>query len=108
MTFTNLEGLGYWLRCQVPVCALIIVAPSVLASYVIKKVKTEPLFFGDFWKPQWRKHNPCRLLCYRAFAFICLARILYEIVALDGDFAFYSTLSKIISKPSLIFFLFVL
>ncbi|XWS76705.1 hypothetical protein CRYUN_Cryun01aG0200600 [Craigia yunnanensis] len=86
---SNDEGLGYWLRWQVPVCALIIAAPSVLASYVIKEVKTDPLFFDDFWKPRWRKLNPCWLLCYRAFAFICLARILYEVVALEGAFAFY-------------------
>ncbi|XP_017969830.1 PREDICTED: uncharacterized protein LOC18613775 isoform X2 [Theobroma cacao] len=89
MSNSDDEGLGYWFRWQVPVCAFIIVAPSVLASYVIKKVKTDPLFFDDFWKPQWRKLNPCWLLCYRAFAFVCLGRILYEIVALDGAFAFY-------------------
>ncbi|KAE8685170.1 hypothetical protein F3Y22_tig00111100pilonHSYRG00139 [Hibiscus syriacus] len=71
MMNSNDEGLGYWLRWQVPVCALIIVAPSVLALYVISKVKTEPLFFNDLWKPQWRKLNPCCLLYCRAFVFIC-------------------------------------
>ncbi|KAK8611907.1 hypothetical protein V6N13_131945 [Hibiscus sabdariffa] len=79
MVNSNDQGLGYWLRWQVPVCALIIVAPSVLALYLTSKVKTDPLFFNDFWKPQWRKLNPCWLLCYRAFAFICMARILLEL-----------------------------
>ncbi|KAB2017291.1 hypothetical protein ES319_D08G152500v1 [Gossypium barbadense] len=90
MSDSNDEGLGYWLRWQVPVCALIIVSPSVLASYSINKVKTDPLFFNHFWKPQWRNLNPCWLLCYRAFAFICTARILCEVIASEGGaFAFY-------------------
>ncbi|KAE8727569.1 hypothetical protein F3Y22_tig00005459pilonHSYRG00292 [Hibiscus syriacus] len=80
----------YYTEWQVPVCALIIVAPSVLALHVISKVKTDPLFLNDLWKPQWRKLNPCWLLFYRAFAFICMSRILFEVVVLEGGaFAFY-------------------
>ncbi|OMO82211.1 hypothetical protein COLO4_23166 [Corchorus olitorius] len=79
----------YYTEWQVPVCALAIVGPSVIALYVILKVKREPLFLDDLWKPKWKKLNPFWLLCYRAFAFLCMARILYEIVALDGAFAFY-------------------
>ncbi|KAL4342653.1 hypothetical protein GQ457_08G021950 [Hibiscus cannabinus] len=90
MSNSNDEGLGYWLRWQVPVCALITVAPSVVALYVISKVKTDPLFFNALWKPQWRNLNPCWLLCYRAFAFICMARILFEeVVLVRGASAFY-------------------
>ncbi|XP_011003161.1 PREDICTED: protein rolling stone-like isoform X2 [Populus euphratica] len=83
------EGLGYWLRWQVPVCALAIICPSLLSFYIIKKAKTEPLYIHDLWKPRWRCLNPLWLLCYRFFAFLCLSPMLYRIVYLDGVFAFY-------------------
>ncbi|GMI85846.1 hypothetical protein like AT2G47115 [Hibiscus trionum] len=85
------EGLVYWLRWEVPVCALIIVVPWVVALYAMNKVKSrEALFLNDLWKPQWRNLNPCWLLCYRAFAFICMASILFQQVVLErGAFAFY-------------------
>ncbi|KDO86851.1 hypothetical protein CISIN_1g014565mg [Citrus sinensis] len=85
----NKEGLAYWLRWQVPVCALIILVPTSLTSCLIKKAKAKPLFLDDLWTPCWRKLNPVWLLIYRAFAFLCLAFMFEAAVALDGAFAFY-------------------
>ncbi|KAK9202032.1 hypothetical protein WN944_017241 [Citrus x changshan-huyou] len=83
------EGLAYWLRWQVPVCALIILVPTSLTSCLIKKAKAKPLFLDDLWTPCWRKINPVWLLIYRAFSFLCLAFMFEAAVALDGAFAFY-------------------
>ncbi|XP_043812328.1 uncharacterized protein LOC110614751 isoform X2 [Manihot esculenta] len=83
------EGIGYWFRWQVPVCGLIIVGSSLVAFYTTSKVRAEPLFLNELWKPCWRCINPLWLLFYRLSAFICLAPMLYEIVAIDGAFAFY-------------------
>ncbi|KAH9730951.1 protein rolling protein [Citrus sinensis] len=85
----NKEGLAYWLRWEVPVCALIILVPTSLTSCLIKKAKAKPLFLDDLWTPCWRKLNPVWLLIYRAFAFLCLAFMFEAAVALDGAFAFY-------------------
>lgn len=89
MSNSDKEGLAYWLRWQVPVCALIIVVPTSLTSCLIKKAKAKPLFLDDLWTPCWRKINPVWLLIYRAFAFLCLAFMFEAAVALDGAFAFY-------------------
>lgn len=83
------EGFGYWLRWQVPVCALVVVLPAVYAVKFVKKLKAEPLNYSDLWTPCWRNLNPVWLLYYRAFAFVCLAWMLYEMFAFAGAFAFF-------------------
>lgn len=89
MSNSDEEGLAYWLRWQVPVCAVIILLPASLILRVTKNIKAEPLYFGDLWKSCWRRLSPAWLLLYRALAFLCLTFIFVEAVALDGAFAFY-------------------
>ncbi|XP_010276528.1 PREDICTED: uncharacterized protein LOC104611247 [Nelumbo nucifera] len=81
--------LDYWLRWQVPACALIIVVPVVVALYLIYKVQRSPLSPKDLWVPCWRKLNPLWLLSYRAIVFVFMSFILYQMVALHGAFSFY-------------------
>lgn len=88
-TSDDYEGLAYWVRWQVPVCALIFTVPAVVAVKFIKKLKAEPLNHTDLWIPCWRNLNPLWLLVYRAFAFVCLAWVLYEVFATIGGYAFY-------------------
>ncbi|KAF3436590.1 hypothetical protein FNV43_RR23682 [Rhamnella rubrinervis] len=78
-----------FVRWQVPVCALVFIIPAVVALKFIMKEKTEPLKFSHLWRSCWRDLNPLWLLFYRAFACLCLAWILYNIVALHGAFAFF-------------------
>ncbi|KAF8401240.1 hypothetical protein HHK36_012172 [Tetracentron sinense] len=89
MAKTDDEGLGYWLRWQVPVCALIFVVPAVLAVVLIRRVNRAPLNVNDLWIPCWRKLHPIWLLIYRAFVFVFMFWLLYLIVAEHGAFAFY-------------------
>lgn len=89
MSNSDKEGLAYWLRWQVPVCALIILVPTSLTLCLIMKAKAKPLFLDDLWTSCWRKLNPVWLLIYRAFAFLCLAFMLKAAVTFDGAFAFY-------------------
>ena len=83
------EGYGYWLRWQVPICALILIATVLTSLFHIVNAKAEPLSFSDLWVPRWRYLNPVWLLLYRAFAFLCFALLHFDIIALDGAFAFY-------------------
>ncbi|GAB4830628.1 hypothetical protein Ancab_020394 [Ancistrocladus abbreviatus] len=85
-------GLEYWLQWQVPLCALIILLPVVIAVNIIKKSKKttiDSLSRSDLWLPCWRRFSPTWLLIYRAFAFVCMACLLYQMVAFAGIFAFY-------------------
>ncbi|XP_022159068.1 uncharacterized protein LOC111025507 [Momordica charantia] len=83
------EGWLYWVRWQVPVCALVIAIPSVFALKFIRKSMAEPLLLSDLWATHWRRLSPLWLLLYRAFAFVCCVQLLYEIVALHGPFVFF-------------------
>ncbi|GMH28015.1 hypothetical protein Nepgr_029858 [Nepenthes gracilis] len=87
----EIVGLEYWLKWQVPVCALIIVIPFVISLISIKRRKStaDPLNNNDLWLPCWRKLNPIWLLIYRALAFLCMAWLLYEMIAFAGFLAFY-------------------
>ncbi|XP_043711530.1 uncharacterized protein LOC122660336 isoform X2 [Telopea speciosissima] len=83
------QGLEYWLRWQVPVCALIFMAPTVIALILISRVQRAPLSAHDLWLPCWRRLSPIWILIYRAFVFVFMSWLLYQIVALHGAFAFY-------------------
>lgn len=83
------EGYNYWLSWQVPVCALILTVSVITALMHIVKAKEQPLWHIHLWIPCWRKLSPVWLLLCRAFAFLCLARIHFDIIALDGAFSFY-------------------
>ncbi|KAH6768927.1 hypothetical protein C2S51_014263 [Perilla frutescens var. frutescens] len=84
-------GVEYWLRWQVPVCALIIVIPTAVAASLLRKRSGagDPLKPVDLWAPCWRNLHPRWLLLYRAFAFVAMAYLLYQTVAAFGFFVFF-------------------
>ncbi|XP_020086533.1 uncharacterized protein LOC109708965 isoform X1 [Ananas comosus] len=83
------EGIGYWMRWQVPVCALITAAPAIAAAVVLARVKREPLRSADLWAPCWGRLHPIALLCYRVLVFFAMASFLAVTVVNDGFGAFY-------------------
>lgn len=76
------QGLGYWLQWQVGLCAVIIAGPSILALKYVRNSKQEPLNSVDLWSTCWKSVDPIWLLFYRAFAFLCMAKMLYDFLAL--------------------------
>lgn len=86
------EGIGYWMRWQVPVCALITAAPAIAAAVVLARVKREPLRSADLWAPCWGRLHPIALLCYRVLVFFAMASFLAVTVVNDGfgEFYFYT------------------
>ncbi|GMN52230.1 hypothetical protein TIFTF001_021364 [Ficus carica] len=86
------KGLEYWLQWQVPLCAVIIVIPAVVALNYIRndnKNNARTLRSFDLWNSCWRNLNPFWLLLYRAFAFACLTSLLYNMFAVTGAFIFF-------------------
>ncbi|KAK7356274.1 hypothetical protein VNO80_15542 [Phaseolus coccineus] len=81
----SINGYRYWLRCHVPFCALILILSVIASSMHIVKAKAQPLYHNHLWIPC----TPLWLLLHRAFAFLCFARIHFDIIALDGPFSFY-------------------
>nr|GLL17998.1 uncharacterized protein LOC109182898 isoform X1 [Ipomoea trifida] len=86
----NLEavvGIGYWLRWQVVVCALILILPATIALRLLRSRHKDPIDPSHFWVPRWGALHPRWLLFYRAFAFASMAFLLYQTVA---TFFFYT------------------
>lgn len=84
-----MSNLEYWLQWQVPVCAFILTAPSIIAVNLMKRVdKKNMVKSSDLWVPCWRNLNPIWLLFYRAFAFVSMVVLLYQTVASFGPFVF--------------------
>ncbi|XP_020591860.1 uncharacterized protein LOC110032542 [Phalaenopsis equestris] len=83
------EGLAYWMRWQVAVCAIIAALPSVIAVTVILKIEKQPLWAACLWAPCWRKVSPFWLLAYRAVAFLFMAWLLGQMVLFRGAFNFF-------------------
>ncbi|KAK9139097.1 hypothetical protein Scep_008778 [Stephania cephalantha] len=84
-----MSSLDYWLRWQVPVCGLIIVAPPIIAAIFISRIKRAPIIASDQWTPCWRGLNPLWLLIYRASAFAFMAWMLSRVAAHNGPWAFF-------------------
>lgn len=83
------EGLDYWTRWQVPVCALIVLAPAIAAVIVLSRSKDEGLRLSDLCSPCWRKLHPVWLLVYRALVVLIMTFFLFQMLLLDGANAFY-------------------
>ncbi|XP_056684260.1 uncharacterized protein [Spinacia oleracea] len=85
-------GIDYWMKWQVPVCGLIIVIPAAIAIKMIKN-KTingeEDTQNSVLWVPCWRQLSPKWLLLYRAFAFLTMANLLFQMLHSYGPYAFY-------------------
>ncbi|KAI0511568.1 hypothetical protein KFK09_012198 [Dendrobium nobile] len=83
------QGLAYWMRWQVFVCALIAALPSLIAMAVILKAEKQPLSAASLWAPCWKKLNPYWLLAYRGLVFLFMVLLLGQMVLLRGAFNFF-------------------
>lgn len=83
------EGLEYWARWQVPVCALVIILPAIVASVMISKVTRPRLSASHLWVPCWRGLSPVWLLAYRALVFCFMSILLCVVASHEGAFVFY-------------------
>ncbi|KAI5674863.1 hypothetical protein M9H77_05813 [Catharanthus roseus] len=85
--------LNYWLQWQVLVCALIFALPATIAAVLIRRRKLNSngnfLNSAHLWLPCWRHLHPRWLLFYRAFAFLSMAFLLYQLVLAFGFFVFF-------------------
>ncbi|KAK9136597.1 hypothetical protein Sjap_007191 [Stephania japonica] len=84
-----MSSLDYWLRWQVPVCALIILAPPIIAAILISRIQRAPIKASDLWIPCWRGLNPIWILLYRVSVFAFMAWMLSRVAAHDGPWAFF-------------------
>lgn len=98
LNFTVMEKngglpLNYWLQWQVLVCALIFALPATIAAVLIRRRKLNSngnfLNSAHLWLPCWRHLHPRWLLFYRAFAFLSMAFLLYQLVLAFGFFVFF-------------------
>ncbi|CAI9104860.1 OLC1v1003643C1 [Oldenlandia corymbosa var. corymbosa] len=93
------DNQSYWLRWQVPVCALIFILPALVSVTLIinrnRRIKA-PLGPSNsipthhhLWVPCWRFLHPRWLLIYRALAFFTMAAMLYQFIITLGLFTFF-------------------
>ncbi|KAL5700702.1 hypothetical protein ACHQM5_026116 [Ranunculus cassubicifolius] len=83
------SGLNYWLKWQVPVCALVIILPTIIASYLLSKVQKPNLNTSDLWIPCWKSLSPIWLLIYRALVFSFMIWLLCLVASHEGKYVFY-------------------
>lgn len=98
-------SLSYWLNITFFICALVILVPMFLASYLIWKYegfyKPKPdreenqrgkvgyLYKDEAWRTCLKTIHPKWLLGYRLFSFAVLASLLLANIVLDGAGIFY-------------------
>ncbi|KAG9459896.1 hypothetical protein H6P81_004404 [Aristolochia fimbriata] len=82
-------GLQYWLRWQVPLCALIFIVPAIVAVAFVLRERRVPMSSDGLWMPCWKRLHPFWLLGYRLLVFFLMSYILVRMVAVRGIFEFY-------------------
>ncbi|KAL7587671.1 hypothetical protein Lser_V15G41461 [Lactuca serriola] len=83
-------SLEYWLRWQVPVCALIFLLPTLVSlRFIITKNNTHTTKTQHLWISCWRNLHPRWILLYRLFSFVSMGYLLYQTVLAFGPFVFY-------------------
>ncbi|KAL3531560.1 hypothetical protein ACH5RR_010882 [Cinchona calisaya] len=86
-------GVDYWLRWQVPVCALVFLVPTLVSLILIRKRRRASsghlLHHHHLWIPCWRNLHPRWLLYYRALACLTMTFLLYQIVQSFGFLVFF-------------------
>lgn len=106
---------SYWLNWRVLLCALILLAPIVLAAVLIWKYEGKrrrqresqrelpgTLFQDEAWTTCFKRIHPLWLLAFRVFSFVAMLTLLISNVVRDGAgiFYFYTQWVLIIILPS--------
>ncbi|XP_078436135.1 protein rolling protein isoform X2 [Wolffia australiana] len=81
--------MEYWNRWQVPVCAMIIFIPAVVAAVLAYRKKEIRPRAANLWCPCWRRFPAVWLLCFRGFFFISMACALSLMIRAHGLSSFY-------------------
>jgi len=93
---------SYWLNWRVLLCALILLAPIVLAAVLIWKYEGKrrrqresqrelpgTLFQDEAWTTCFKRIHPLWLLAFRVFSFVAMLTFLISNVVRDGAGIFY-------------------
>ncbi|AEE28620.1 hypothetical protein AtNW77_Chr1g0011291 [Arabidopsis thaliana] len=93
---------SYWLNWRVLLCALILLAPIVLAAVLIWKYEGKrrrqresqrelpgTLFQDEAWTTCFKRIHPLWLLAFRVFSFVAMLTLLISNVVRDGAGIFY-------------------
>lgn len=98
---TDTTASSYWLNWRVLLCALILLAPLVLAAILIwryegKRRERESqrehpgtLFQDEAWNTCFKRVHPRWLLAFRVFSFAAMLSLLISNVVRDGSGIFY-------------------
>lgn len=108
VTTTDATTLGYWLNWRVGLCAIWVLAPMLIALYMICKYersdqsnfeetvtlqdKTGVLYNDDAWRPCLQEIHPFWLLAFRVIAFfLLLGTLILDVVVHGGGILYYYT-----------------
>ncbi|XP_058188207.1 uncharacterized protein LOC131304820 isoform X1 [Rhododendron vialii] len=108
VTTTDATTLGYWLNWRVGLCAIWVLAPMLIALYMICKYersdqsdfeetvilqdKTGVLCNDDAWRPCLQEIHPFWLLAFRVIAFfLLLGTLILDVVVHGGGILYYYT-----------------
>ncbi|KAI8533667.1 hypothetical protein RHMOL_Rhmol10G0027100 [Rhododendron molle] len=108
VTITDATTLGYWLNWRVGLCAIWVLAPMLIALYMICKYersdqsdfeetvilhdKTGVLYNDDAWRPCLQEIHPFWLLAFRVTAFfLLLGTLILDVVVHGGGILYYYT-----------------
>ncbi|KAF2591097.1 hypothetical protein F2Q70_00039931 [Brassica cretica] len=97
MAAADTTALSYWLNWRVFLCALIILAPLVLASILIRRYEGKrreretpgTLFQDEAWSTCLKTVHPRWLLAFRVFSFVAMLSLLIANVVIHGGGVFY-------------------
>ncbi|KAF8108083.1 hypothetical protein N665_0115s0091 [Sinapis alba] len=97
MAATDTTSSSYWLNWRVFLCALIILAPLVLAAILIRRYEGKrrerdspgELFQDEAWNTCVKTVHPRWLLAFRVFSFVAMLSLLIANVVSHGGGVFY-------------------
>ncbi|KAG6532157.1 hypothetical protein ZIOFF_005995 [Zingiber officinale] len=83
------QGLAYWLRWKVALCLVVLAIPAAVSVSVISSGRADPLRSSDLWLSCWKKASRFWLLGFRVVSLSIFYFLLWQVLLLDGVFAFY-------------------
>ncbi|XP_042415357.1 uncharacterized protein LOC122004557 [Zingiber officinale] len=83
------QGLAYWLRWKVALCLVVLAIPAAVSVSVISSGRADPLRSSDLWLSCWKKACRFWLLGFRVVSLSIFYFLLWQVLLLDGVFAFY-------------------
>ncbi|XP_042455942.1 uncharacterized protein LOC122040622 [Zingiber officinale] len=83
------QGLAYWLRWKVALCLVVLAIPAAVSVSVFSSGRADPLRSSDLWLLCWKKASRFWLLGFRVVSLSIFYFLLWQVLLLDGVFAFY-------------------